>query len=372
MSPPSDAAAAVRAEFEAFGGVWTDAPTLQPLGLLLDLAGEAVRSRLYVVSGGPEELALRPDFTIGVTRAHIASGAAAGRYLYEGMAFRAPLAGEEEDSEFLQIGAEVFGTLEDPALEDARVIALAAAAAAAGGRGDLRLKLGDVGLFRAFLAAIGVSEGARARLLDVVANPAALRAELRKAHAGERSAPEGGLAGLLADLPEAEGAKVLEELWAVAGIRPVGGRSASEIVHRLALRASSLRSSGLTPSEAALVEDFLGVEGPPAVALKAVERIAAAAGGDLSEAAAAWARRLTALSQTAAPALEPRFATAFARPFSYYDGILFEIYAEDLGEERPLAAGGRYDALPERLGGRRGAVGCMVRPGRALETRGRP
>jgi ATP phosphoribosyltransferase regulatory subunit len=355
---------ALRARFEAFGGVWTDAPTLQPLGLLLDLAGEAVRSRLFVVSGGPQEMALRPDFTIGVTRAHIADGAAAGRYLYEGAAFRAPLSPDEDETEFLQIGVEMFGEGDDPPAEDAAIVRLAVEAVASGGRKDLKLVLGDVGLFRAFLGAVGVSDGARARLMDVFANPTALRSELHKAEGLSGAPQEGGLADLLADLPEAEGAKVLEELWAVAGIQPVGGRSASEIVHRLALRASTKRSGALEPQEAALVRAFLEVSGPPHLALAEVEKIAASAGGDLSQAAAAWTRRLSALSGDFG--VETVFSTGFARPFSYYDGFLFEVLSEALGEHAPLAAGGRYDALPERLGGRRGAVGCMVRPARAL------
>ena len=38
-----------------------------------------------------------------------------------------------------------------------------------------------------------------------------------------------------------------------------------------------------------------------------------------------------------------------------------------LGDEAPVAAGGRYDGLPGRLGvtTTTGAVGCMVRPARA-------
>jgi ATP phosphoribosyltransferase regulatory subunit len=58
---------------------------------------------------------------------------------------------------------------------------------------------------------------------------------------------------------------------------------------------------------------------------------------------------------------------AFGRAFGYYDGFLFEVRGEALGEDRPVAAGGRYDGLPARLGGdvKTGAVGCMVRPARA-------
>ena len=39
---------------------------------------------------------------------------------------------------------------------------------------------------------------------------------------------------------------LLEELWALAGILPVGGRSAAEIVHRLAVRAEDGAGPRLT------------------------------------------------------------------------------------------------------------------------------
>ena len=302
---------------------------LQPLSLLLDLAGEAMRARLYVVSGGVEEQAMRPDFTIPITRAHIASGQAEGRYLYEGKAFRAPEAGAqgaafETETEFPQIGVEAFGSFEEPGIEDAAVAALAFAAAKVGGRKDLSIQLGDVGLFRAFLAVLKLPEPTRDRLVRVFANPRALWAEVRRAQAPlERKDGGGRLAGLLADLPESEAAGVLEELWALAGIQPVGGRSAAEITHRLALRAEAARTPPLTAAEADLIERFLKVSDQPRHALDKVESLAAEGGGDLSAVITSWTRRLTALVAQGAPETALTLSTAFVRPFGYYDGGLF-------------------------------------------------
>jgi ATP phosphoribosyltransferase regulatory subunit len=369
---PPATLAAIRAPFEAFGGAWTDAPMLQPLSLLLDLAGEAVRARLYVVSGGVEDEALRPDFTIPVTRAHIASGAAEGRYLYEGKAFRAPEsavdgAAHENETEFPQIGVEVFGAAHDPGAEDAAVAALAWTAAKAGGRGDLTLELGDVGLFRAFLAALKLPETTAQRLIRAFATPRILRAELHRAQApADEGAGQGGrLARLLADLPEHEAAEVLEALWRLAGIQPVGGRTPAEIAHRLALRAEAAQAPPLTAAEAALIERFLALSDHPRAVIEGAEGLAAEGGGDLTAVSVAWARRLEALVKAGAPESAMRLTTAFVRPFGYYDGVLFEVRSAALGPEAPVAAGGRYDGLPARLGGVAGAVGCMVRPDRA-------
>ncbi|MFN7265033.1 MAG: ATP phosphoribosyltransferase regulatory subunit, partial [Phenylobacterium sp.] len=97
---------ALRAPFRATGAAWVQPPVLQPLSLILDLAGEALRSRLFVLqAAGGEEVCLRPDFTTPVARLHLASGATAGDYAYEGLVFRASA---DEPEEVLQVGIERF------------------------------------------------------------------------------------------------------------------------------------------------------------------------------------------------------------------------------------------------------------------------
>ncbi|HMP63012.1 MAG TPA: ATP phosphoribosyltransferase regulatory subunit, partial [Phenylobacterium sp.] len=68
-SIPADVLAAVRRPFEAVAATPVDVPLVQPLGLALDLVGEALRARLFLVQaeGGPE-YCLRPDFTAPVVR----------------------------------------------------------------------------------------------------------------------------------------------------------------------------------------------------------------------------------------------------------------------------------------------------------------
>jgi len=101
--------------------------------------------------------------------------------------------------------------------------------------------------------------------------------------------------------------------------------------------------------------------------MEAVARLAGPGGARLETALKGWARRLTALKSEGAPLAAMRFSTAFGRDFGYYDGALFEVRSAALGDHRPVAAGGRYDSLFSRLGASLacGAVGCMVRPGRA-------
>ncbi|WP_269715317.1 ATP phosphoribosyltransferase regulatory subunit [Caulobacter sp. NIBR2454] len=362
---PATALEAIRAPFLSAGAQAVDSPVLQPLSLLLDLSGESMRARLFVVQGdGGEELALRPDFTIGVARSHIEAGVEIGRYAYEGKAFRVAPVGSGRAEEFLQIGLEAFGPPEGPRA-DAEVAALAWKASVAGGRDDLTLLLGDVSLFSAFVDSLDLAPPLAARLKRAFSHPRLLKAELE----GEVvAAPSGSgkLANLLAGLPEAEAEEVLRELWTMTGVEPVGGRRPADIVHRLIARSQAQDAGRLSESEIAAVRGYLSISDRPRAALAAVKGLSGPKGEALQTALAAWDSRLAALIELGADEARMTLSTGFGRAFGYYDGVLFEVRSAALGDERPVAAGGRYDGLVPRLGGKAaGAVGCMVRPARA-------
>jgi ATP phosphoribosyltransferase regulatory subunit len=367
---PAEALAAIRAPFEAMRATPIDPPILQPLSLILDLAGEVMRERLFVVQAeGGEEAVLRPDFTIPAVRAHIDSRRKGGRYVYEGKAFRAAPAGRETSEEFLQLGLEVFEAGDAPHA-DGEIAGLAWRSAVAGGREDLVLILGDVALFGAFIDSLALAEPLAARIKRAFSNPRRLRQVLEPVGDG-RGPPEPAsgerLARVLSSLPEPEAAAVLQDLWALAGIEPAGGRSAAEIVHRLAQRSIAARAPELTADQAAQISRYLAISHTPAAALEAIARLAGPDGKRLRTALTNWERRLRALEDEGAPTDRMLLSTGFGRSFDYYDGMLFEVRSAALGELRPVAAGGRYDSLPARLGATlaTGAVGCMVRPGRA-------
>jgi ATP phosphoribosyltransferase regulatory subunit len=366
-SIPPAALDAIRAPFLAAGATPTDAPVLQPLGLLLDLAGEAMRSRLFVVSGDAgEEACLRPDFTVAIARQHLAGAAGQGRYFYEGKAFRVAPRGSDRAEEFLQVGVEAFEA-GDPVAADAEIAALAWAASAAGGRDDLTLLLGDVSLFGAFVDSLGLTPPLGARLKRAFARPRQLKIELEGGGGEAPGEEKSRIAALLAGLPEAEASAVLQELWSLAGIEPVGGRRPAEIAHRLVERAQAVQAGRLSAGEAEAVRAFLAVSDRPGAALDAISALGGPQRGALDAALDGWRRRLAGMVARGAPEDRMVLAAAFGRAFGYYDGFLFEVRSAALDEERPVAAGGRYDGLPARLGGEAttGAVGCMVRPARA-------
>lgn len=363
---PSAVLAAVRAPLESSGAERADAPLLQPLNLLLDLAGEAMRARLFVVQAeGGAESCLRPDFTVAIARQHIESGRAAGLYWYQGAAFRAS-SGADRPEEFVQIGLEMFspggGAVE---AADAEIAGLAWRSAAAGGRDDLSLWLGDVALFGAFVESLDLPESLSGRLKRVAGRPRLLWAELSRT--GEASADGvGTLSGLLAGLSEAQAGALLEEVWALAGVEPVGGRGPAEIAARLVRKAEAAQAPALTQAQADAVRAFMAIDDEPAYAFARMRKLAGANDGALKAALAGWEQRLIDLALVA-PADRMRFTPALGHAFDYYDGLTFEVRSAALGADLPVAVGGRYDGLLARLGGagQARAVGCMVRPWRA-------
>ncbi|WP_293903646.1 ATP phosphoribosyltransferase regulatory subunit [Phenylobacterium sp.] len=363
---PAEVLAAVRAPFESAGAERAEAPLLQPLNLLLDLAGEAMRARLFVVQAeGGTESCLRPDFTVAIARRHIDGGRAHGRYCYQGAAFRASTAGDRPE-EFVQIGLEMFSPADGPVeAADAEIAGLAWQAAAAGGRDDLSLWLGDVALFGAFIDSLGLPETLSRRLRRVAGRPRLLWAELSRV--GEAAADGGGtLAGLLASLTEPQAAALLEEVWTLAGVEPVGGRGPAEIAARLVRKAEAATAPALTASQSAAIRAFMAVDAAPAAAFADVRGLAGGDDAALKLALAGWEARLTDLARTV-PSDRMRFTPALGHAFDYYDGATFEVRSAAVGPELPVAVGGRYDGLLARLGGggTQRAVGGMVRPWRA-------
>lgn len=367
---PAAQLAAIREPFLATGAQQIDTAILQPLGLMLDLAGEALRAQLFVVQAeGGDEACLRADHTAPIARAHIESGASDGAYFYEGKVFRAAPDRPDQTEEFLQIGVERFESAGRSADSDLDMILLGWGAAARGGRRDLSLWLGDVSLFAAFVDGLDLAPVLSARIKRAASRPRLLQGELARAGQGQEDRQVGGLAALLAGLgPDAAGA-ALEEVWALAGIQPVGGRTPSEIAQRLVQQAQSRSAPALTLAQAGAISEFLKVQGRPLDAFKAIAGLAPKSATALSAALESWRIQLDRLKAAGAPVGAATFSTALGHAFDYYDGVTFEVRSEALGPENPVSVGGRYDGLLARLGGpaKGGAIGCMVRPGRALD-----
>jgi ATP phosphoribosyltransferase regulatory subunit len=347
VTPKSDIKAEaerLRAELEARGAVPFEAEILQPAGALLDLYGEDIRARAFVTSDPLRgEMVLRPDFTVPLVQAHAANGAGATRYVYAGEVFRRQEDDASRPAEYQQVGFEVFGRAAAEA--DAEVFATFADLLSDLG---LRAAVGDIGLLRAAIDGLSISDARKAFLSHHLWRPKRFRTMLgHMTQAPSRPQPK----------PPSQTAV------------EVGLRSRDEVLTRIealgAERAEPLLSKGAVD----LIDALLAVRGAAPNALAQLEDIAV----DMPSIKAAVDRlagRFEAIAARGVDIATLGFEASYGRTsLEYYDGFVFGFYADARPDLPPLATGGRYDALTRVLGGSEAmpAVGGVIRPGLILE-----
>lgn len=359
----------VRAVIEKLGATWVAPPVLQPAAVYLELSGEDLRRRAFLVS---DELCLRPDMTAPAVRAAFAMAQLPAIVAYEGLVFRQQAAGSLRESEFVQIGAEWLGRGAFSVEDEAAVIAVALEACAAAGVAP-RLTLGDVGLRAAFVAACGLEETWAARTMAALEHPERLDALKPPTMEAEGA----GLAEALASLAPDHAEAAVADLLSLAQITAVGGRPITEIAERLRQRGRMETAPPPSDAQRAVLRELVAINA--ADGLAQAEKLAgspALKNGAVAKQAVAQARaRQEALAKRIALPADARFAPGLGRAISYYDGFVFELEAPQLADRASLGGGGRYDGLARALwpaekgdGAGLRAAGFAVRPARLAEA----
>lgn len=321
-------------------------PLLQPAAAFFE-SGEDMRGRLYLTNDeAGAELCLRPEYTIPVCRAYLASSAAgsAAAYAYCGPVFRLRRDGP---GEFVQAGIENFGR-HDREAADAEILALSLEAARLVAPGRFETTIGDAGLFSDLLDHLAIPPQWRRRIVRGLAQGKSL--------AGVLDAPlNGGIdhSGVLAALEgtDKKGARALvEDLLSIAGITAVGGRTAAEIADRFLEQAALRGGSGVSADARGVIERFLAISGDPDEAVLALRTLADEARLDLAPALDRLDHRLGFIAARGVPFDELRFSARFIRNLDYYTGFVFETRDAARPHEPPLVGGGRYDRLLSTLG----------------------
>src|SRR5580658_8813780 len=348
----SDARAqALLASYMRAGYARTEPPVLQPAEPFLDLSGEDIRRRMFLTSDPDgRELCLRPDLTIPVSRDYLSSpsaGKPAG-FCYLGAVFRHR---ENAAAEFIQAGIESFGR-QDKAAADAEMVALGLEATTHYDVQAPEIRMGDVGLFAAFVAALDLAPAWKRRLIKDFNRKSSLTHDLEQmtlTAANGSKDYQGVLAALAGSDPKAAHALVTD-LLSIAGIATVGGRSVAEIADRF-LEQSALTAPTRLPRETrALIERFLSLAGDPDEAAGELRALASDAKISFGAELDLFETRTGFLAARGVDVRAIKFATAFGRGFDYYTGFVFELHSA--AAKNPLVAGGRYDALLTRLGAR--------------------
>lgn len=352
------------------GGAQIDAPIIIEASVPLELSGEVVRSRICTFADEDgREWALRPDLTLPVAQAEIADrqSGAGGETIrhYRGPVFRLP-AQAGEPVEYEQIGLERFGAPRGVA-EDAWLFETLAQACADAGVVSGLTSFGDLSIFPAFVDAFELPADVAAGLKRAFRQEGGVRAYLA-GHSEKRA----GISHRLKGMDRNEVASFVDDIYAMTGVRPVGERTADEVVERLFQSAGSSPGAALSEKAERCFTELLSLSIPYQEAPDALRRLASDAGlSGLDETLDQFADRTARLAKSKFTNLlgAARFATRFGRRFTYYDGFVFEIAVDaDAGAvKRTIAAGGRYDALLADLSGgdvSATAIGGVVIPHR--------
>ena len=351
INGPDQRAQQLVASYLRAGYTPIEPPVVQPAEPFLDLSGEDIRRRMFLTSDPHgRELCLRPDLTIPVSRAYLQSPAAgkAAAFCYLGAVFRHR---EGLAAEFLQAGIESFAR-HDKAAADAEMLALGLEATTLYGLAAPDIRVGDVGLFSAFVAALDLAPAWKRRLVKDFNRKWSLAHDLDQLALAAASGPpeyQGVLAALAGSDPKAAH-YLVTDLLSIAGIEAVGGRSVAEIAERFLEQAALGAGTRLPRETRALIERFLAVRGDPDEAAGELRALATDAKLSLGPALDLFETRTGFLAARGIDVRAIHFSTAFGRGFDYYTGFVFELH--DARGKGPLIAGGRYDGLLSRLGAR--------------------
>ena len=149
----------------------------------------------------------------------------------------------------------------------------------------------------------------------------------------------------------------------------IGLRSRAEVEARIEVLRADADAAPISKSEIAALDALLEVRETAPFAIQQLADIAI----DLPAMGMAVDRlkaRIAALSDRGVDVDHLDFEAAYGRTqMEYYDGFVFGFYAEGRPDLPPVATGGRYDALTQRLGtgDTIPAVGGVMRPGLLLE-----
>lgn len=357
----STQAAAALARIARVSGVRAEPQTLMPAEVVLELSGEAVRSRLCTFTDASgREHCLRPDLTTPIAQMVASDELPVARYHSSGPVYRLPPRGSNDPVEHLQIGFEWFGNV-GSAAEDAEALSVALEAAQAGGATGAVVSFGDVAIYHAVLAKLPFSPQWRDRLRRAFSRRKGPRELLDMAARGQ-----GGLTGDIArlgELPAAEAVQGVKAELARLGVEPVA-RSIEDIAVRLREKAADVAPDAAVSRALA---SYLGLSAPMSASLDALQDFARQHGLDIAAALENYAERMALIAKLKPPFWsEAVFSAEAGRRFEYYDGFVFQL-SRDGEADRPIVSGGRYDGLISRLSaGTRAAsaIGAALRADR--------
>lgn len=310
--------AVVRGTFESFGFAEIQTPTFETLALFQVRSGEKFREDIFrfvnpTKDSGEEatvEFCLRPELTAPTCRFFVSGDLGATtkpmKAYYMGSCFRYDKPAPGRYREFFQAGVELFGSSSVKA--DAEVVTVAATVLKRLGIPSFRIQLNDLAVLRTFLGELGLGDEGQAKVLSLVDNAGSDLAKCRLGALGPEVTETDIIreyeVGLRVWLPNEVIPLMMDLLELRGGVEVVG--KAKDLFKDYPLTLAALEQSG-----ANTIFTYLEASGVTDVVL------------DFS----------------------------IARGLDYYTGLVFEVDVDELGGQKQVCGGGRYDRLVAEYGG---------------------
>ena len=346
---------------DSFGYLPLETPLLEATELFLRKSGGELASQLLSFNDPlGRAVSLRPEFTAPAIRHYLEHSAdidLPARWRYCGPVFRFSGVGPGDEtparSQFTQIGAELLGG--PSIMADVELLTLATSALDKAGVSGWTLRLADLDVLNSLLDPVGLSDRARAfvvqnvpRLVDDGEAVTELMEESRRLHVVGQFSEGEYLSQAVQGLDDDEARSVLLGVLRSNPLDQLGQRTPEEVVERL------LRKIRRPDSEEGLrvalqsASELARVRGGSEAALAGASAVLRRAGADTS-AVGRLERVLALLPHHQVGSGEVVLDFGLVRGLAYYNGIVFEV--SHPGSPQPLGGGGRYDGLARDLGG---------------------
>ena len=353
--------------FELDGALTVEMPSLVDSEVLLDLYGEELNSRAYIVEDPVRgNLMLRPDFTVPIVQMHLESGIEAEKYCYAGKVWRKQDQFSLRQTEYWQAGFEHFGGKNVPA-DDVAAFSLIRKAI---GNLDLEIVTGDLGILRSAINGLTTNTRCKKALLRQLWRPARFRQTLQYFSSSSSLIKDSQLK-LIEALKVGSLEKELSQVGPIIGLR-----RAQDIVNRIEFIAEDSKENQINEFDLKFLEDLLSISCPLVEASTYIKKISRS-NVELNEAVILLENRLDAMSDAKVDTKKMSFEVSFGRTsMEYYDGFVFEIHVDKKGILAPVAQGGRYDELTKFFNNRGdsenvlSAIGGIIRPEILIELMG--
>ena len=341
-------------KFETAGALELELPSLLDSSVLIDLYGEDIRTRAYVTTDPfGEKKILRPDFTVPIVQMHLATNRKHGKYSYAGPVWRSQPAGSRRPSEYYQVGFEYFHQTE-PSKADAEIFQLFQSCTAGL---HLRNELGDMGIMRAIVNCLDISDNKRRLLLRHLWRPERFKQLLMQLSSGDTLGES--RATLFKVIKDEKINDYVKENGPVIGLRSV-----EEIVDRSKELMIEESKNPIPQSDVSIIEKLQALKCSLCSAPIKIKKFMGL-GSELVQVCDNLSSRIQAMVELNIDVKKLNFASNLARTrLEYYDGFIFTSSIKGRPELPPVAQGGRYDALTNILskGSSIPAVGGIVRP----------